>query len=636
MNSDGRDEVSRILSEQSRRASSASAHAPAISQEDFDEVGYIRSYPDVADAIASGNISSGYEHYFMYGRFEGRQLPSSRAGVRDQLVLIEHTPALAPSGPLPRLSVEALLFSRSGGIMVVGWIDDSADPLDFILIDGRSWNITLSASNFVRVRRQDVEGELGTNLNHPFGFVGFHFKNVKVIMPESCKMELVTATGTTVSVTALPRTFDDFELRDVALSHIAEAKFFGNYQADAISNISRGFGQNILAINQSITRTVTSNPYIERFGTLNGRLEGSIVVCLYGRAEYLFLQSALFSNLPGIDDYEFIYVSNSPELAETLLREAKLASRVYDLRITVVLLSGNAGFGAANNAAVQAALSNRILNVNPDVFPYDVDWARKHSQLVKERPKNESKIFGAPLYYDDSSLMHGGMYFELDSGVLLHGGKNEQISIVRVEHYGKGAPVWASQFTRARPIPAVTGAFISSDRGWYERLGGFTEDYVFGHYEDADLCLKSMTNDVVPWMQDLRLWHLEGKGSTRRPLHEGGSIVNRWLFSSRWSNLIAECLRGPKPEHHYFSSHLGFAKPFILKVGNGFTSDGEKANIAPSGNLPKTPPSSAEQRTQNATSTRPDKSALDLLKSSPKPVRSKPVARRRASTVAAP
>ena len=52
----------------------------------------------------------------------------------------------------------------------------------------------------------------------------------------------------------------------------------------------------------------------------------------------------------------------------------------YDIDQTLVILPGNAGFGAANNAAVQFAQSDRVLIVNPDVFPCDQDWALKHSR----------------------------------------------------------------------------------------------------------------------------------------------------------------------------------------------------------------------------------------------------------------
>ena len=112
------------------------------------------------------------------------------------------------------------------------------------------------------------------------------------------------------------------------------------------------------------------------------------------------------------------------------------------------------------------------------------------------------------------------------------------MNFLRVEHYGKGAPPLSTKFVRSRPVPAITGAFISLNRKWFENIGGFSEDYVFGHYEDADLCLKSLEKGVCPWMHDVKLWHLEGKGSHRLPVHEGASIVNRWLFNRRWAKKI--------------------------------------------------------------------------------------------------
>jgi hypothetical protein len=98
----------------------------------------------------------------------------------------------------------------------------------------------------------------------------------------------------------------------------------------------------------------------------------------------------------------------------------------------------------------------------------------------------------------------------------------------------------------------VTGAFISLDRAWFETLGGFTENYVFGHYEDADLCLKSIQKGTPPWIHDIRMWHLEGKGSTRLPVHEGGSLVNRWLFTNTWREFIAGGLYGSEPASPMF------------------------------------------------------------------------------------
>jgi GT2 family glycosyltransferase len=291
---------------------------------------------------------------------------------------------------------------------------------------------------------------------------------------------------------------------------------------------------------------------VQRFGPTRTGFDGSVIVCLYGKPEFLFLQAALFSGGGGGDRYEYIYVSNSPELAEGLLKEARIAEQIYGVSLTLVILPGNAGFGAANNVAARHARSRRILIVNPDVFPRRADWAQAHSRLVATLPAAQTALFGVPLYYDDGSLMHGGMYFDIDTGLSVRPDGISQQVMLRVEHYGKGAPPDTPAYLRARPVPAVTGAFISADRGWFEELGGFSQDYVFGHYEDADLCLRSLERGRPAWLHDIAFWHLEGKGSDRRPAHDGGSLINRWHFTQTWGERIAGDLCGRAPS--YFKS----------------------------------------------------------------------------------
>jgi GT2 family glycosyltransferase len=215
-----------------------------------------------------------------------------------------------------------------------------------------------------------------------------------------------------------------------------------------------------------------------------------------------------------------------------------------------MILPGNAGFGAANNAAAKVARSDRIMMVNPDVFPRDPDWAKKHSQVLDNEPADRTRLFGVPLYYENGSLMHAGMYFEVEHSMAMPEGTAPRLRrTCRTQHYGKGAPPDTLQLLRSRPVPAITGAFISIERDLFEQLEGFTEDFVFGHYEDADLCLRALEKGTAPWMHDIRLWHLEGRGSTRQPEHEGASVVNRWIFTDRWLNVIEAGLLGPNPTH---------------------------------------------------------------------------------------
>ena len=130
--------------------------------------------------------------------------------------------------------------------------------------------------------------------------------------------------------------------------------------------------------------------------------------------------------------------------------------------------------------------------------------------------------------------MHHGMYFEIDEGTSVRPDGISTRPMIRVEHYGKGAPSWTQRFLCPRPVPAVTGAFISVDRDWFEELGGFNEDFMFGHYEDADLCLSSLRarqTGLDPGFSALASGR-EGLDAARRSMR-AASLVNRWLFTRR-------------------------------------------------------------------------------------------------------
>jgi GT2 family glycosyltransferase len=525
------------------------ARAELISREIFDEAGYLRLNPDVQKAIELGQVESGYSHYLVHGHAEGRSLPDMPTEVRNVFLVSSSAAPADISNVHARCAVDALLYSPRGGLMIVGWIDDINHPITCLRIIAPGWRVVLDAARLLRVRRMDVEKALGIGVQCCFGFFGFLYVDGEGDSSGQIKVELWQEGGFSTVLQCTATVVEAVDLRNIAMSHLGSATFFGNPAIEAMDALGRGVGAALVDANRAITNRIVAAPYVERFGPRRKSFRGTIVVCLYGKPEFYFVQNCLFSGLPGIEDYEFVYVSNSPEMAETLLREARSASLIYGLTNTVMILTGNAGFGAANNAAARIAGSDRLLIVNPDVFPRDLDWAKKHTELVDAAPPEQTRLFGVPLYYDDGSLMHGGMYFEMDVGLTIAGGTATAQRIFRVEHYGKGAPAESPQFIHPRPVPAVTGAFMSIERAWFEELGGFTEDFIFGHYEDADLCLKSLDKGVAPWLQDIRMWHLEGKGSTRQLPHEGGSLVNRWLFSKTWGHVIEAGLCGPAPSH---------------------------------------------------------------------------------------
>ena len=529
-----------------------SSNRELIAEELFDEEGYLTLNPDVREAIERGECESGYAHYLEYGHAERRPAPHMPTEKRNVLLASGESGASVALPDQSRSAVEALFIAPDAGLMIVGWIDDLTHPIDCIRIISGAWRVVLDESHLIRVRRMDVEEVIDGRTSHPFGFFGMlHFEQGGDISGP-VKVELWHKRGLIVVLQSAATIVTEVELRNAALSKLATSAFLGNSAIESMSYLERGVGAELIKLNRSITQRIVAAPFVERFGAHTESPRGTIIVCLYGKPEFYFIQNCLFAGLPGIEEYEFIYVSNSPELAETLLREAQSASLIYGLTNSVMILADNAGFGGANNAAARIARSDHLLMMNPDVFPRDPEWARKHTAVLDGAPREQTRLFGVPLYYDDGSLMHGGMYFELDVGVTMMSGAPTGQKILRVEHYGKGAPPDSPQFTQARPVPAITGAFFSVDRSWFEELGGFSEDFVFGHYEDADFCLRSIEKGVAPWLQDIRMWHLEGKGSARQLVHEGGSVVNRWLFSHTWTATIEAELRGPAPSHRLF------------------------------------------------------------------------------------
>jgi GT2 family glycosyltransferase len=539
-----------------QKLTSASADAlPDQIDPDFDEAAYLRAYPDVAAAVRRGELTCGHEHYLLAGKAERRlELPQYRQIISPPLNSVADPRLGVARARPPGAGVDVMMVSESGAIFISGWTDDRQNPLAAMTlrvgqVARHSW------TRFPRLRRRDVEQSLHFAGSYQHGFwvfTGSDDRPSQRYAPREagCSLELSYANGATAELNRVPSMVSDEDLRDIVMRYFAGCEYLGNPAIEACISLDGGVGDAFIGFNRSICRGFASQALVERFGPTQRKPKVSIIVPLYGIADYFFLQSSAYAQGRDIAAYEFIYVVNSPELIERLYREARIAQMIYGLAQTLVLLPGSVGFGTANNVAVQFARGDRLLCLSPDVFPCDPRWARRHLDVLATLPETQTRLFGTSLYYDDGSLMHGGMYFEVDACIHASATSTARRTMVRVEHYGKGAPPWANQYVASRPVPAVTGAFLSVDRDWFEKLGGFTEDYVFGHYEDADLCLKSLREGTPAWLHNIRMWHLEGRVSRLVPQHAGGALVNRWHFARTWTPTVVPELLGRTPLHH--------------------------------------------------------------------------------------
>lgn len=516
-----------------RNSASEGRSAQADKGEQFNEAIYLRENPEVAEAVAEGHLPSASFHYRLFGSTQQTVKPRSTVAVAAKDV-----PA----------NLDAAFISSSGALFLIGWIDDRSIALDRVMVefDDKRY-VEFPYSHFARFRRADAEAALGIKRPMHLGFcclvyVPWAFVDHNLLRPRTVR--LLGADSSTVEKEINPASVDDAELRDLMLGYIAGVDFAGNNHVERFRALAPALGSALIEHNRAITRSIVAGSVCERFDPVPRRFKGSLIICLYGKPEFQFIQNALFSAGKGGQDYEYIYVTNSPELIESLCRAALISKKTYGLNVSVVMLPGNAGFGAANNIAVRHARSRRIMIVNPDVFPMADDWATRHDQVIEDLPREQTSLFGARLFYADGSLMHAGMYIDVDWGTSVVGLEVRRQPMLRVEHFGKGAPKDFAGFQKSRAVAAVSGAFMSVDRSCFERLNGFAEDYIFGHYEDADLCLRAHDQGLTPWVHDLRFWHLEGKGATRAPHHEGASHVNRWLFTRTWHRRVIPKLIG--------------------------------------------------------------------------------------------
>jgi GT2 family glycosyltransferase len=435
-----------------------------------------------------------------------------------------------PAGAIP-VQIDALLTCAGGTFMIAGWIDDRGNPLRGL--DVLAGGVGAGPSGaYGRIRRPDVDAALGDQ-GYSFGFWTVRSTGRQIAEGEEWAIRAELASGHSGIATPGFSLLSPSALRTAILEYFASMDYAGNPAASRSLALGSGIGDAIIALNRDVVARIVANPWVSRYGPARKSFASSIIVCLFGKPEFAFLQPSLFSAAPGALEYEYIYVSNSPDLTGILEKEARLCARIYDVSITLVCLADNAGLGAAHNTAARFARSLRLIFVHPDVFPRDAGWAKRHAAILDGAPAAQTDLFGVPLYYDDGGLMHHGVYFAGDMAL------SGDTPAIRCEFVGRGET--------PRPVAAVSGAFISVNRDWFERLGGFNEEYLFSQYEDYDFCLRSFEAGRPAWVQDLPFWHMAGTGALRHRAQEGGALVNRWLFSRKWAGLIAKKLLGKAP-----------------------------------------------------------------------------------------
>ncbi len=499
----------------------------------FDEETYLRFNPDVRVAVAAGAFRSGREHYERYGRAEGRPYKMLDPQSRNRIIVTGTLRAAKEAPNAPACSIDTLKLSRGGGIYLIGWANDAADPLDSVDLYFASWSLSFDAASLARVRRDDAEAAIGGGGGHAYGFWGFMAGGM-VLPGGQCSVVVRLRSGAEMGLVLQAEPVSDAELQAAVLAALPGTGIAAERAFKAAAGIGRFIGTQLGHFNKTASAGATAAPYAERYATAGRRYRGSIIVVLRDQPQAMFLQMARFAQQPGMRDYELIYVCNDSAQRDSLLSEARLCRLIYGLDHTLLLPNGDAGFAGACNLAAQIAASDRLIVLDPAALPRAPDWISRHDRLLAERPAAETTLFGVPLYDDSGALTHAGMDFRSDTMPGIGEATLAPVTLLRTIDHGRGVPPDPG-YLRPRPVPAVSRAGLSVGKAWFGKLGGFATDYADGPYLDADFCLRSSQAGAAPWLHDLPLWHLGGAASADTPQREGGAIFNRWLLTHTWA-----------------------------------------------------------------------------------------------------
>lgn len=427
---------------------------------------------------------------------------------------------LARKSPINAV-VDLLVADGAGGVFIKGWVRDPHQLVAKASLRFGHGDALPVEPHWLRFPRPDID-KLYKSRNAAFGFVA-HLKDIGQMRGQPV-FSLELGSGGTLDLMARLASGSAADLRDAVLGGIPPERL----TTDAIANIIAPAAVPLHRQHLAQRRA----PDIVHLGVPVKAPRYSIVVPLYRNLDYLRFQIGAFAVDPDMAQAELIFVLDSPEQRPDLVHFLSGLHQLYALPMTIVVMSANFGYAAANNAGAALARGKYLVLLNSDVVPEGTGWLKRLAAPLR-RGKGVVAS-GARLLFDDQSLQHAGMRFARDAG-------GHWLNL----HYYKGAPRDFGPALKARNVPAVTGAALLVRRAAFVAVGGFTEDYIIGDYEDSDLCLKLRADGgEICYCPDAVLYHFERKSINRHAGYQRSvaGLYNRWLAAQRWSGAMQDLM----------------------------------------------------------------------------------------------
>ncbi len=419
------------------------------------------------------------------------------------------------------ISIENMLPVPGKGLLIIGWLWDPNNLLDALYVQDGLGRRGRVESTMYRYDRPDVRDAFKATPSEPPGFVVFQpFEFAEDLWP-TYQVHAILKGGIAIDLATDLKASRRFFAKPETLLNLFPAQKFDRTVIDKLAP-AIAYLQSKAIKRSGIARKV-------QYGEPVKDPMLSIVVPLYRRIDHARHQIVHFANDPEFSQIELIYVLDAPELETELDTMIASMSRIYQRSITLAIMQENSGFAGATNAGCGVARGKHLLLLNSDVIPDQPGWCSKLWNVLEKDEKVGA--VGARLLYEDGSLQHAGMAYELDVA-----------GNWKVVHPGKGFRVGHPGEPKSGPVPAVTAACMMMRTAQYHQLGGLNQDYVIGDFEDSDLCMKIASLPLTLWYcSDATLFHLE-----RQSMGTDGRYTtttwryNQHLHQQRWGRLIQQ------------------------------------------------------------------------------------------------
>jgi GT2 family glycosyltransferase len=245
-------------------------------------------------------------------------------------------------------------------------------------------------------------------------------------------------------------------------------------------------------------------------------LDLSVIIVNYNVKE--FLQNLLHSIEKASDKItkEVIVVDNASDDGSVKLIKNKFPS------IHIIENKVNAGFGKANNQALELARGEYILLINPDAIVSE-DTFDKMITFFKENP--DAGLAGCKILNADGSL-------QLACRRSFPGPWTSFTKVTSLSSLLPESKLFARynltylDENKTYEVDAISGSFMMMKKEVYQKVGGFDEEF-FMYGEDLDLCYRvQQVGFKVYYVHSTQIIHYKGESTKRSNLDETKIFYN--------------------------------------------------------------------------------------------------------------